>query len=146
MPGKVNPVIAESLIMVCAQVIGNDAAITLGGLSGNFELNVMLPLIARNLLEQIGLLAGASENFSEKLVMGLKAQRENIERKNEDSLSLATALAPLIGYERAADLAKKAHETGKTVRQIALEADVLPAEQLDRALDLYGMTDTNNSG
>ena len=146
MPGKVNPVIAESLIMVCAQVIGNDAAITLGGLSGNFELNVMLPLIARNLLEQIKLLANASENFSEKLVMGLEAQRASIEQKNEDSLSLATALAPIIGYEKAADIAKKAHETGKTVRQIALEADVLPADQLDKALDLYGMTDTNNPG
>jgi fumarate hydratase class II len=146
MPGKVNPVIAESLIMVCAQVIGNDAAITLGGLSGNFELNVMLPLIARNLLEQIKLLANASDNFSEKLVMGLEAQRASIEQKNEDSLSLATALAPIIGYEKAADIAKKAHETGKTVRQIALEADVLPADQLDKALDLYGMTDTNNPG
>ena len=146
MPGKVNPVIAESLIMVCAQVIGNDAAITLGGLSGNFELNVMLPLIARNLLEQIKLLANASENFSEKLVMGLEAQRASIEQKNEDSLALATALAPIIGYEKAAEIAKKAHETGKTVRQIALEADVLPEDQLDQALDLYGMTDTKNPG
>jgi fumarate hydratase class II len=146
MPGKTNPVIAESLIMVCAQVIGNDAAITIGGLSGNFELNVMLPLIARNLLEQIRLLANASENFSERLIMGLKAQRVSIEQKNESSLSLATALAPIIGYERAADIAKKAHETGKTVRQIALESKVLPKDQLDEALDLYGMTDTDNPG
>jgi fumarate hydratase class II len=141
MPGKVNPVIAESLIMVCAQVIGNDAAITIGGLSGNFELNVMLPLIARNLLEQIKLLANAAENFSEKLVVGLKARRDNIERKNENSLSLATALAPIIGYEKAAEIAKKAHETGKTVREIALETNVLSPDQLDKALDLYGMTE-----
>jgi len=141
MPGKVNPVIAESLIMVCAQVIGNDAAITLGGLSGNFELNVMLPLIARNLLEQIRLLANASENFASRLVVGLTAQEDNIEKKNEDSLSLATALAPIIGYDKAADIAKKAHATGKTVREIALEADLLPADQLDRALNLYRMTE-----
>ncbi len=140
MPGKVNPVIAESLIMVCAQVIGNDTAITIGGLSGNFELNVMLPLIARNLLEQIRLLSNACRNFSENVVSGLKANRVNIERMNEESLSLATALVPIIGYDKAAEVAKQAHETGQTVRQVLLESDVLQEERLKEVLDLDGMT------
>lgn len=141
MPGKVNPVIAESLIMACAQVIGNDGAITLGGLYGNFELNVMLPLIARNLLEQIRLLANAAENFEQKLVSGLQARSDNIKRKNEESLSLATPLAPIVGYDKAAEIAEKAHETGKTVREIALETGILSPEQLEKALDLKGMTE-----
>ncbi len=141
MPGKVNPVIAESLIMVCAQVIGNDAAITLGGLSGNFELNVMLPLIARNLLEQIRLLASATRNFSERLVEGLRVNRTRIEAQNEASLALATALAPHIGYDRAAEIAKESHRTGRTVREIAREWRVLPEEELERALDLRRQTE-----
>jgi len=140
MPGKVNPVIAESLIMVCAQVVGNDAAITIGGLSGNFELNVMLPLIARNLLEQIKLLAKASQNFSEKLICGLRVNRANIEQMNEKSLSLATALAPVIGYDKAAEVAKQAHETGKTVREIMFENKILSDERLEEVLDLNKMT------
>jgi fumarate hydratase, class II len=141
MPGKVNPVIAESLIMACAQVIGNDAAITLGGLYGNFELNVMLPLIGRNLLEQIGLLASASANFAEKLVDGLKANRQRIESLNESSLALATALAPHIGYDKATEIAKESFATGKTIREIARERRVLPEEQLERALDLRRQTE-----
>ena len=141
MPGKANPVIAESLIMVCAQVIGNDAAITLGGLYGNFELNVMLPLIARNLLEQIGLLAAAAENFAVRLVDGLKVNRKRIEAQNEHSLALATALAPFIGYDRAAEIAKESHRTGRTVREIAREQRVLPDDELDRALDLRRQTE-----
>ena len=141
MPGKVNPVIAESLIMVCAQVIGNDGAITLGGLYGFFELNVMLPLIARNLLEQIQLLSSAGAIFSDKLVKGILANREQIEARNERSLALATALAPIIGYDRAADIAKESHRTGRTVRELAQEKGVLEQEELDRVLDLRRQTE-----
>ena len=141
MPGKVNPVIAESLIMVCAQVIGNDAAITLGGLYGFFELNTMLPLIARNLLEQLALLANACEMFTGKLLHGLAADRDSIAAKNEQSLSLATALAPRIGYDRAAALAKESHATGRTVRELASEQQVLPDEELTRVLDLRRQTE-----
>jgi fumarate hydratase, class II len=140
MPGKINPVIAESLIMVCAQVIADDAAITLGGLYGNFELNVMLPLIARNFLEQLSLLAAAAGNFADRLVDGLRANRARIEAQNERSLALATALAPHIGYDRAAEIAKESDRTGRTVREIAREWRVLPDDQLERALDLRRQT------
>ena len=140
MPGKVNPVIAESLIMVCAQVIGNDTAVTIGGLSGNLELNVMLPLIARNLLEQITLLANAVEGFRVRLVAGLEADRERIASRNERSLSLATSLAPYIGYDRAARLAKEAHASGRTIRELAVEQGVMPPEGLAKALDLRRQT------
>jgi len=141
MPGKVNPVIAESLIMVCAQVIGNDTAITLGGLYGNFELNVMMPLIARNLLEQIALLSGATRVFADKLVAGLEARREAIAARNEQSLALATALAPRIGYDRAAEIAKASWKTGRTVRELARERGVLPDDELEQALDLRRQTE-----
>jgi len=141
MPGKVNPVICESLIMVCAQVIADDTAVTLGGLYGNFELNVMMPLIARNLLEQIALVARAALMFEEKLLRGLTANLERIEGMNEQSLSLATALAPIIGYDAAAAIAKESYATGKTVRQVAFERRVLPAEQLETALDLRRQTE-----
>ena len=141
MPGKVNPVIAESLIMSCAQVIGNDGAITLGGLYGFFELNVMLPLIARNLLEQIQLLSNASVMFADRLVDGLLANREHIAARNEESLSLATALAPIIGYDRAAEIAKESHRTGRTVRELCQEQEVLPAQELERVLDLRRQTE-----
>ncbi|MEM7734183.1 MAG: class II fumarate hydratase [Deinococcota bacterium] len=141
MPGKVNPVICESMIMVCAQVIGNDSTITLGGLYGNFELNVMLPVIARNLLEQISLLANASLMFEENLLQGLKANTERIAAMNEQSLSLATSLAPLIGYDAAAKLAKESYATGKTVRELAFEQAVLPKEQLEDALNLRRQTE-----
>jgi fumarate hydratase class II len=141
MPGKVNPVIAESLIMVCAQVIGNDAAVTLGGLYGNFELNVMLPLVARNLLEQIALLAAAADNFARRLVEGLRVNRSRIEAQNEASLALATALVPHIGYDRAAEIAKESYRTGRTVRALARERGVLPEEELQRALDLRRQTE-----
>jgi fumarate hydratase class II len=141
MPGKVNPVIAESLIMVCAQVMGNDTAITLGGLYGNFELNVMMPLIARNLLEQIALLSAASPMFADKLVAGMQARTEEIAARNERSLSLATALAPRIGYDRAAELAKRSWATGQTVRELAREQQVLDEEELERALDLRRQTE-----
>jgi len=146
MPGKVNPVIAESLIQVCAQVIGNDTAITLGGMMGSFELNTMLPLIARNLLEQIDLLAAGTSVFREKLVQGLEADVERIESQNERSLSLATVLAPRIGYDRAAEIAKEALGTGRTVREIAEARQVLPAEELQAVLDLRSQTEGGRRG
>ena len=141
MPGKVNPVIAESLIMVCAQVIANDLAITLGGLYGNFELNVMLPLIARNLLESLELLGRGAANFADKLVAGLDARRDAIAARNESSLALATSLAPALGYDRAAALAKTSYKTGRTIRELAEEQEVLPADELARALDLRRQTE-----
>jgi fumarate hydratase class II len=119
------------MIMVCAQVIGNDTAITLGGLYGNFELNVMLPLIARNLLEQITLLGNVSDVFVEKLLDGLSANRKWIESRNEQSLSLATVLAPRIGYDKAAEIAKRAHRQGETLREAALALGYVTADEFD---------------
>ncbi|HHN75121.1 MAG TPA: class II fumarate hydratase [Acidobacteria bacterium] len=135
MPGKVNPVIAEALIQVCAQVIGNDAAITLAGLQGHFELNAMQPLMARNLLEQIRLLARATRLFAERVVAGLKARRAAIEARLGESLALATALVPEIGYERAAAIARRAADEERSVEDVALEEGVLPAERLRDILD-----------
>ncbi len=140
MPGKVNPVIAESLIMACAQVIGNDTAVSIGGLYGNFQLNTMLPLIGRNLLQQIDLLARGADMFTVKLLEGLRADRERIESLNERSLSLATALAPVIGYDMAAEIAKEAHRRGRTVLEVAMEKNVLREDELKRLLDPAGQT------
>ncbi len=128
MPGKVNPVMAESMMQVCAQVVGNDATITLGGLAGNFELNVMMPVMAHNLLQSIDLLANVVGQFNERCLQGLVADRQRCEALIEESLAMCTALAPVIGYDRAAAIAKQAHETGKTVRQVALAEKVLPEE------------------
>jgi fumarate hydratase class II len=139
MPGKVNPVIPESVIQVCAQVIGNDAAITLAGLSGNFELNVMMPLIAYHLVESIRLLGNAVENFSKRCIEGLKADRTRCEEMIEKSLALATVLTPRIGYDRAAHLAKKAYDQRKTIRQVALEEGVLSNADLNILLDPRSM-------
>jgi len=141
MPGKVNPVIAESLIMVCAQVIANDSAITLGGLYGNFQLNAMQPLIARNLLEQMTLLTNGVTMFEEKLVNGLEADRARIGNMNEESLSLVTALVPLVGYDKAAEIAREAYETNKTVRQVVLERGALPEDRIETLLDLRRQTE-----
>ncbi|ORJ57472.1 class II fumarate hydratase [Geothermobacter hydrogeniphilus] len=135
MPGKVNPVMAESLIQVCAQVIGNDAAITLGGLAGNFELNVMLPLLARNLLESIELTANAARLFAEKCVTGLQANAERCAELVEQSLAMVTALAPRIGYDRASELAKQAFREGTTIRALCLREKVLPEKELNALLD-----------
>ena len=146
MPGKVNPVIAEALIQVCGQIIGNDAAIALSGVSGNFELNTMLPLIAFNLLEQIELLANGATVFREKLVEGLEPNTSRIAAMAEQSIALATVLAPHIGYDRAAEIAKEAHRTGKTVRQVAQEQRVMDDDELERALDLRTQTEPNVTG
>ncbi len=121
MPGKVNPVIAESLLMACAQVIGYDAAITWCCAAGNFELNVMMPVMAYDLLESIGLLAASSRNFSRRAMEDLQADRERALGFVEQSLAMATALAPIIGYEKAAAIAKEAHRSGRTVREVARE-------------------------
>ncbi len=139
MPGKVNPVMCESVIQVSAQVIGNDAAVTLGGLYGNFELNVMMPLIANNLLESIEILSGAARIFKEKCIDGIAANRARCEATIEESLSLCTSFAPVIGYDQAAAIAKEAWKTGKTVRQVAREKKVLPDAQIDAILDARKM-------
>jgi fumarate hydratase class II len=140
MPGKVNPVIAESLIQVCAQAIGNDSAITLGGLSGNFELNVMMPLIAYNLLQSIRLLANAVDNFSNRCIKGLEANRERCEEMIEKSLALATVLTSKIGYDEAARIAKRAYEGGKTIRQIVEEEELFSKEELKLLFDPRSMS------
>jgi fumarate hydratase class II len=140
MPGKVNPVIAESVLMVAAQVIGNDLAVTIGGQAGNFELNVMMPLIAHNLLQSIALLAASARNFEARLVRGLKADEVRIRQQIEESLALCTSLAPVIGYDAAADIAKEAAKSGRTVREVAMERRVLPPDELDRVLDPRAMT------
>jgi fumarate hydratase, class II len=139
MPGKVNPVIAESAAMVAAQVMGNDATITIAGQSGNFELNVMLPLIAYNLLQSIDLLSNAAENLTDQCVSGIEATERGPELV-EQGLMLATALAPEIGYDRAAEISKAAYKTGKTIREIAREETDLSEEELDDLLDARHMT------
>ena len=141
MPGKVNPVMAESLIQVCAQVVGADAAITVGGLSGNFELNVMMPLMAYNLLQAIEILGNAVQLFSKRCVEGLEANRARCAELVEQSLAMVTILAPAIGYDRAADLAKQASASGKTIREVVREAKLLSDEELDKILDPWPMTE-----
>jgi fumarate hydratase class II len=140
MPGKVNPVIPESLIQVCAQVIGNDTAITLGGLGGHLELNMMMPLIAHNLLRSIQLLSNATRNFSQKCIEGLEADQEKCEEMIEKSLALATALTPKIGYDHAASVAKKAYENRKTIRQVLEQEKLFSKKDLDHLLDPRSMT------
>ena len=140
MPGKVNPVICEALIQTCAQVIGNDAAITQGGLGGVFELNLMLPLVARNLLESVAILAGAVSMFREKLVEGLQADEERCADTIEGSLAMCTSLAPVIGYDAAAAIAKEAFATGKTVREVARAKEIISEEEPTRLLDPMSMT------
>ena len=140
MPGKINPVMAESLMQVCAQVIGNDAAISLAGLSGNFELNVMMPVMAHNSLQSIALLSNGVRVFDEKGLAGLQADEQRCAELLEKSLALVTALVPEIGYDRAAALAKQAHESGRTLRELALE-DGVAAATLDQLLDPARMTE-----
>ncbi len=143
MPGKVNPVICESMIQACAQVIGNDLAVTLGGQGGVFELNLMLPLIAHNLIQSIQIMTNSCKMFNEKLISDLKVDEKKCRDYIEGSLAMCTSLAPVIGYDKAASLAHLAYETGKTVREIAIEENVLPKEDLDRLLDPKSMTEPN---
>ncbi len=140
MPGKVNPVIAEALTQVCAVAIGNDVAVTVAGQSGNFELNVMLPVGARNVLQSVHYLATASRNFADQLVVGLKAT-DHGPAMVEKGLMLVTALAPVIGYDQAAALAKEAYSTGRTIRELAREKTGISEDELDKILDPTAMTE-----
>ncbi len=141
MPGKVNPVISEAVIQVAAQVIGNDAAITVGGHGGYFELNTMMSVMAHNLLQSIALLGSVSRIFVDKCLAGIRVDEARCAELIEQSLAMCTALAPVIGYDAAAKIAKESYETGKTIRQVALEHQILPEEELKRILDPWGMTE-----
>jgi len=139
MPGKVNPVICESMIQVCAQVIANDTAITLGGLGSVFELNLMLPLIAHNLLYSITITSNSINIFNEKLLLGIKANKKRCNDYIEGSLAMCTALVPIIGYDKAAEIAYEAYNRGKTVREIAMEKKILNKKKLDLLLNPRSM-------
>ncbi len=142
MPGKVNPVLPEVVLQVSAQVIGNDAAITIGGMQGNFELNVRIPLIARNLLESIRLLASTSRAFAEKCVDGITANEDGCHRSAESTLAAATALNPYIGYDKAAEIVKEAATSGRMLREVAYEKGVDEATY-NAAMDLRAMARGN---
>jgi fumarate hydratase, class II len=142
MPGKVNPVIPEVVLQVSAQVIGNDTAITIGGLQGNFELNVRVPLIARNLLQSIGLLASTARIFAEKCVDGITANEEGTTRSAESTLAAATALNPYIGYDKATEIVKEAASSGRMLREVAYEKGV-DEETYNKAMDLRAMARGN---
>jgi len=141
MPGKVNPVMCESVLQVAAHVIGCDATITICGQAGNFELNVMMPVLALRLLEAITFSAAVVNAFTEKCVVGIEANREHCEEMIEKSLAMVTALAPVIGYDAAAKIAKESYATGKTVREVALAHKVLPPDKLAKILDPWRMTE-----
>jgi fumarate hydratase class II len=140
MPGKVNPVIPEVVTQVSAQVIGNDTTVAFGGSQGNFELNVFVPVMARNLLESIDLLASAGAVFTEKCILGIEANTETLERYAEASPAIGTALNPFIGYEAAASVIKESNRTGKSIRQVVRARKLMTDDQLDRALDVEAMT------
>ena len=146
MPGKVNPVMSESMMMVCAEVFGNDVAITWAGANGNFELNVMMPVMAHDLLESIRILANVVDAFCEKCVTGIKANKARCEELVELSMAMVTALAPKIGYDRAAEIAKESVQTGKTVRELCREKKILPEKELDAALNPVSMTEPGGTG
>ena len=145
MPGKVNPVIPESVCQVAAQVIGNDATIAVAGQSGNFEINVMMPVSAYNLLQSIDLLAAAARNLADQCVSGLSATQRGPEMV-ERGLAIVTTLVPHIGYDAAAAIAKEAQATGKTVKEVAIQRTDLSEEELDRILDPSSMTEPGLSG
>ena len=135
MPGKVNPVLAESLTQVCAQVMGNDVTVTIAGQSGNFELNVMMPVMAHNILESIEILSSSCKVFATDCIAGIKADSKKCEGFIEESLAMCTSLAPIIGYDKAAAIAKKAYDEGKTVREIVYEDKILEKDKIDKILD-----------
>ncbi len=141
MPGKINPVIPEAVTMVCAQVFGNDLAITIGGQSGNFELNVMLPVIAYNLLQSITLLANAARVLADKAIVGFTINRERIADLVERNPIIVTALNPVIGYDKAAQIAKRAYAEGRRVKEVAAEMTDLSEEELDRLLNPRALTE-----
>ena len=140
MPGKVNPVICESVLQVAAQVIGNDLSVTIGGQASIFELNMMMPVMGHNLLQSIELLGTSAENLASRCIEGIEADEERCQALIEQSLAMCTSLAPEIGYDAAAALAKEAYRTGKTVREVGMARKVLPKERLDHLLDPAKMT------
>jgi fumarate hydratase class II len=146
MPGKVNPVMCEMVIQVGAQVIGNDVAVTFAGTFGSFELNTMLPVAAHNLLQAIDLLTSASRVFARRCVSGLEADAQKCESNIEKSLAMCTALAPEIGYDKAAKIAKVAYESGRTVREVALEISGLDKKKIDELLDPKSQTEPGTGG
>jgi fumarate hydratase, class II len=146
MPGKVNPVMCESVVQVCAQVFGNDTTVCWGGANGQLELNVMMPVMAHNVLESIRLLSNVARAFQDKCISGINANQDRCNELVELSMAMVTSLAPLIGYDRAAEIAKESAATGKTVRQICRERRVLPEDQLIRALDPVEMTKPGGDG
>jgi len=141
MPGKVNPVLCEMLTMVSAQVMGNDVAINIGGQGGNFELNVYLPMMAHNLLQSVTILANGAQAFTDRCVSGIEANEEICTQSVERNLAICTSLAPAIGYDKAAAISKEAFKTNQTVREVAIDWNVLPADELDRLLDGRAMTE-----
>ena len=145
MPGKVNPTQCEALTMVCSQVIGNDTTITVAGASGNFELNVYMPVMAFNILQSIRLLGDACDSFDQHCIIGIKPNLHQINQYLHDSLMLVTALAPHIGYDQAAEVAKKAHETGKTLKEIVISRQLLTEQEFDQAVVPADMTRPNIS-
>lgn len=141
MPGKVNPVMCESMMQLCARVIGNDTCITLSGASGgNFQLNIMMPVMAHTALESIDLMARGIDAFIEFCIDGLEANEQACEASVEQSLSMSTSLNPLIGYEQASKLVKEAFASGKTIRELAKEKQILDDDVLAAALDPFKMT------
>jgi fumarate hydratase class II len=146
MPGKVNPVICESVMQVCARVIGNDATVTWAAANGNFELNVMMPVLADAILESIRLLANVCNVFREKCITGIRANVARCNELVEYSMAMVTSLAPIIGYDKAAEIAKESAKTGKTVRQICRERQILPEAELNKALDPVEMTKPGGEG
>lgn len=146
MPGKVNPVMCESMMQVCAQIFGNDTTILWGGANSNLELNVMMPVMVHNLLESIRLLTNIIRAFQEKCVAGITANKERCNELVEYSMAMVTSLAPIIGYDRAADIAKESAKTGKTVRELCRAQQVLPEAELNRVLDLIEMTKPGGDG
>jgi aspartate ammonia-lyase len=140
MPGKVNPVIAEMLNMVCFEVIGNDLTISMAAQAGQFEVDVMMPVIAYDLTQSLLILTNAIRSFTERLVKGIRANEDRCRTLLEKSAGVALALNPFIGYEKAAEVAKEALARGITLRQVVLEKGLLTKEQLDEILDPYAMT------
>jgi len=136
MPGKVNPVIPEMMMQVCAQVIGNDVAVTFSGTNGNFELNTMLPVMAHNVLESIELLTNAIKVFNEKLLIGLEPNTEKMESNTQKNPILVTALVPKLGYDTAAEIAKESMSTNKTIKEVLLERELLSESEIDDLLNL----------
>jgi fumarate hydratase class II len=141
MPGKVNPVMAEALIMVCARAMGNHVAVTLGGSRGNFELNVMMPVMAESLLESVRIMSNAVRAFTKRCVVDIRANKKRAQQLLELNPSIATALNPYIGYDKAAVVAKKSAQEGRSVRDVVKEMGLLKASDLDRALDVRAMTE-----